>query len=130
MGYYTYFTITPVHDPDDQFNDFMKELGKKSDYWEDENGPEDCIKWYDWQSDCQDISKHYPNLLVEITGDGEEPDDFWYARIKNGDIEYHNAIILYPPIESETFMSEEELQEAKNYSYEERILRSLKKSLQ
>jgi len=129
MGYYTYFTIIPIEDPNDEFDSFMKELAEKSGYWEGEDGPQDCIKWYDWQRDCQEISKHYPNLLVEITGDGEETDDFWYARIKNGYIEHHNAIILYPPIETEKLMSKEELQEAKNYSYYERILRFLKRHL-
>ena len=129
MGYYTYFTITPIEDPNGEFDSFMKELGERSGYWEGEEGPQDCIKWYDWDGDCKDISKHYPDLLVEVTGDGDESEDFWYARIKNGDIEHHNAIILYPPIETEKLMSKEELQEAKNYSYDERILRFLKKPL-
>lgn len=126
MGYYTYYDLKPIQDPDDQFDDFMKELGKKSGYWEDEKGPYDCIKWYNWETDCEKVSKHYPNLIVEITGDGEESTDFWYARVCNGFLEYHDAIIIYPPFQYENVLTDEEKKDEKRKSLLDMIMKEVK----
>jgi hypothetical protein len=52
-------------------------------------------KWYDWEKEVTAISAKFPDLLIEIDGDGEESDDFWKARIKNGECEIVRGKIVY-----------------------------------
>jgi hypothetical protein len=52
-------------------------------------------KWYDWQKDSVALSRNYPQILIEINGLGEDHDDIWKARIRNGDCETVSANIVY-----------------------------------
>lgn len=53
-------------------------------------------KWYGWREELTAVSAKFPNLLFEIEGDGEDSDDFWKARIKNGECEIVKGKIVYP----------------------------------
>lgn len=52
-------------------------------------------KWYDWQKDSVALSRSYPRILIEIEGEGEDRDDIWKARIRNGDCETVSAKIVF-----------------------------------
>jgi hypothetical protein len=52
-------------------------------------------KWYNWQNDSVTLSRSYPRILIEIEGEGEDRDDIWKARIRNGDCETVSAKIVF-----------------------------------
>lgn len=46
--------------------------------------PADVVKWYDCYNDMIEFSKRFPNALFEIDGSGEDREDVWEARFRNG----------------------------------------------
>lgn len=52
-------------------------------------------KWYPWPDDMVELSRAYPDIWFEVSGAGEEPEDLWESRWKDGCYEYQEAII--PP---------------------------------
>jgi hypothetical protein len=52
-------------------------------------------KWYAWEEDSVKLSKNYPRILIEISGEGENNDDIWKARIRNGQSEVIKAKIVF-----------------------------------
>jgi hypothetical protein len=99
MGYYTNFDITITGiDGTDQALKIAKEYDLH-DYDLSDNGQtltyssED--KWYAWKEDSVNLSRNYPRILIEIYGEGEENDDIWKARIRNGVAEIVYAKIVF-----------------------------------
>ena len=43
-----------------------------------------------------EMSKKYPSLLLELHGSGEENDDVWTMRVRNGKTERVEAQVVYP----------------------------------
>ena len=43
----------------------------------------DYCRWYYFMEDCLNMSKMFPNVLIEVYGEGEEPGDIWKCRFKN-----------------------------------------------
>lgn len=84
MGYYTYFTLTKIEGSDEDFDNLVKEI--KDDLDIDLAEGEEA-KWYDHDEDLIERSKKYPGLLVELYGDGENSDDLWSTRYRNGESE-------------------------------------------
>lgn len=93
MGYYTDYFLSLVEGPEEEFDIMLDTL--KSEYDMDFSEGLVNAKWYRWAEDMESVSKRYPNVLVELSGSGEEQDDIWLARFKNGDSEIQTAII--PP---------------------------------
>lgn len=56
--------------------------------------PEEC-KWYDHREHMTKLSKLYPNVLLELTGEGEDPGDLWKEYYKNGKMQFVKAQIIY-----------------------------------
>ena len=85
MGYYTIYSLTKIKGKDEDFdalNKDLRELGIDLDF--------DCnLKWYDHETDLENLTKKYPDLVVELEGDGEDVGDYWKKRFKNGICEYH-----------------------------------------
>lgn len=52
-------------------------------------------KWYNWEKESVSLSRNYPRILIEIEGEGEDRDDIWKARIRNGDCETVSAKIVF-----------------------------------
>ena len=52
-------------------------------------------KWYDWVKDSVALTQNYPRILIEIHGEGEESEDIWKARIRNGECEIVQAKIVF-----------------------------------
>lgn len=92
MGYETRFTGA-VHGPKPIYDKFREDAergdtkfgsyGFDLDFWFYSDNY-DQMKWYDWQKDCEELSKDYPNLLFSLEGEGEDNDDIWKAWFRNG----------------------------------------------
>jgi len=91
MGYYTDFELS-FNSKDN--NQVMESLGEISGYtyWYSftMNG-----KWYKWQEDMKELSMLYPDVLFELSGRGEEPDDLWGAYFKGGKAQICKAKITF-----------------------------------
>jgi len=53
-------------------------------------------KWHNWEKDMVTFSLAFPEVLFSISGEGEENDDIWKAKIKNGKSEVVNAVLTFP----------------------------------
>lgn len=51
------------------------------------------MKWYDWESDMKRIARNHSDVLIILSGRGEDQDDIWEARFKGDAYEYHKAEI-------------------------------------
>lgn len=52
-------------------------------------------KWYSWIEDFERVSKNYPRVLFEVNGKGEDAEDNWRARIRDGVSEIIQAKIIF-----------------------------------
>ena len=93
MGYVTWFSITLIKGDKKEYEEFLNDLAKESGY--------DCIgkepsgfeaKWPSYENDLRVVTKRHPSLIVEVGGDGEESDDLWTERWRNGENEHVNHI--------------------------------------
>lgn len=55
----------------------------------------EAIKWYDFEKNVKEFSKHYPYQLFEWHGEGEESGDMWRAYVKDGKYLYQKAKMVY-----------------------------------
>ena len=93
MGYDTWFNINTSAAPQDfrEEEAVRKEISKA--VYGDEHHHRDIIEngfeahWYDYDKDLIKISKKHPTVLIEVSGDGENSDDLWAARYRNGESE-------------------------------------------
>lgn len=54
-------------------------------------------KWYMHDKDMLEMSKHFPNVIFKIHGEGEEIGDLWEKYYKNGKMQICEAKITYEP---------------------------------
>lgn len=54
------------------------------------------VKWYSYDDDMKSLSRKFPNLLLSLTGHGEEDDDIWRAYYKGGQGYRVEAEIVFP----------------------------------
>lgn len=59
-------------------------------------------KWYEWESESINITRNYPNILIEIYGEGEESGDIWKARVRDGQCERIKGKIIFDDFKSIT----------------------------
>ena len=95
MGYYTRYELE--HN-DRSGIDHAKEVTERSDYT---YLFDDQIKWYDHEKDMRKYSKEYPNVLFELSGEGEETGDLWIEYYKNGKMQLAKAKITYDAFNEE-----------------------------
>ena len=120
MGYYTQYGIS-FCGPDKLKEQFKKEL---LDISKDEDGDVDsCLKdllsssfceakLYDLCDWINELAPKYPELLIILWGDGEEPEDHWEQRWKGGLRERQFAII--PPFQNKELWTEYEKEHENN----------------
>lgn len=75
MGYYTRYDIS------DNSEEIQEAINLKSGY---ERVDEDSIKWYDCEKDMRDVSVDFPNIVLTVSGEGEESGDIWRGYFKDG----------------------------------------------
>lgn len=114
MSYYTYYTINFEGD-DEKCEAFKKELIEISK--DDEGEPNESLitllryggeeaRLYDIEDWITSVAPHHPDVLVILSGDGEEPEDIWEERWKGNFAEYQRAII--PPFTNHALFTEYE----------------------
>ena len=122
MGYYTNYSISIAHGSTDIIEDLRDMLEKDSAYHfvieDDLIYTEDAVKWYAHGDDMKEISKHFPDVVILVEGDGEEDGDLWREYWKNGECEGMRAEITIKWAESKmlreaqfTEITEDELRE-------------------
>ena len=106
MGYYTGFGLHIVGKDEDvkRAEDEIRNIDCQCK----ELVEEGCVyaKWYDWEYDMKTVAKNNPDVLIILSGDGEESSDFWEARFKGEEFE----MVQYelPPFTNENLLTEAE----------------------
>ena len=103
VGYYTNYTLNvyPVSE-DTRFLELIasevEELGVGLE-GNAQDGFSVNAKWYEYDEDMVKLSKHFPNQIFELYGDGEYGDDHWVAYYQNGESQHCQGRIEYDDCE-------------------------------
>ena len=90
MGYITYFTINLVEGDEQQYEEFLEKLDARTGLSFSHDNTQEG-KWYDYGDDMAKLSRKYPALLLQLGGQGEETEDLWRQRFRNGETEIARA---------------------------------------
>ena len=90
MGYYTNYELQTVSGTDYETN-YEQEISDFIDY----NPFDEPTKWYRYEKEMKEFSQKHPNVVFEISGEGEENGDLWKAYFKNGKMQMCKAKIIY-----------------------------------
>lgn len=63
--------------------------------------------WYHYRANMVQVSRHWPKVLFELHGDGEEKDDQWKEYFRQGKVQRIEPTITWPEFD-ETQLSEPE----------------------
>ena len=112
MGYTTWYTIN-TQENTYKISDIASYMNKKymesdwfypfdvDDYLDDndvydfEIECEEWNKWYEHDEEMLELSKHFPNVVFCLDGEGEENGDIWRTYYKNGKKQYCPAKIIF-----------------------------------
>lgn len=102
MGYCSNYFITVHTDDEKKAKEIFKAIEDRSGYSIEESASlTDGIildsKWYDSDDDLTEVSKEFPETIIEMDVEGEERDDNWTIRVKNGEKEIVRAVTVTPP---------------------------------
>ena len=112
MGYLTNYKVyaTGFKDPEEvEFFEFK--LKKESEYGFDAArgrgvleyaGSLSEAKWYNYDENLVKLTKAFPHITVDVEGKGEDDDDHWKARYRNGESETVRAVIMFPDFQELT----------------------------
>ena len=94
MGYYTTFTIKiknklekeghKIYDLKEAMLEVNEEHKHVFDMSDDEIYSDGGVKWYDYYEDMVKLSKMFPDLVLQVDGEGEETGDIWRTFWKDG----------------------------------------------
>lgn len=100
MGYYTSFGINiPTAKNQEEEDTIMEKLSKDYDNIKTYVDGDSYMKWYTFEDDMSEASLQFPNHIFEIDGQGEDYDDKWQIRFKNGEYERIEPEIVWPMYE-------------------------------
>lgn len=107
MGYYTHFKIVLGKSTNENKEQLIKDIKKycsgltsfleyeytNYDYNDivTEYGEYVYGKWYNFEEEMVELSKHYPNLNITVNGHGEQIGDEWVLYVKAGKTEKHHV---------------------------------------
>jgi len=78
----------------DEFEDLFCKIN-------DDGSPNDNDTYWDCEEDMKAISEMYPDIVFQLTGQGQIPDDMWRQYFKNGKSHKVDAIVTYPPFDED-----------------------------
>lgn len=80
MGYYTNYRLY-VPDVDPIVADDLQREIDKMNVFQDNDVKSNYLyaydKWYDYEKDMCILSKRFPEILFELSGEGDDSDDLW-----------------------------------------------------
>ena len=101
MGYYTYLSIEIDREEPavEQVAEAVADVAKDSDvaFWKSALTGETEVKWYDGTADMKQVSRRYPEAVLTLRGEGEDPDDRWVEYHQNGRIQVERLPEWTPP---------------------------------
>ncbi|MGN4664765.1 hypothetical protein ACTFRP_02525 [Bacillus cereus group sp. MYBK234-1] len=104
MGYYTTHTLNAKNE---DISKILSDLREKMeagvlDFHTDifyalqmDGNYYDAVKWYNYENEMSAISRLYPEVVFELTGEGEESGDLWRDYYKNGKVQSCITKITY-----------------------------------
>lgn len=100
MGYYTSYVVDVSSIPEEKVDAVYKHLSNLDvfdtlDAYKNTINGYSYSKWYEWENDMLSLSEEFPDVFIEIEGDGEDSDDFWKCYIKDGAQQLCPATITY-----------------------------------
>lgn len=104
MGYYTTYELKwNVDNSKTDWNVISDEIARRQNedrdffYGVDSAGdPSETCKWYEHEEELKKFSKLYPDVLFELSGEGEDPGDIWKKYFKNGKMQVCMAELKFP----------------------------------
>ena len=94
MGYYTTYTLNKISGSDGDFDALVKDIRVKSGVDFSSHNVQEA-KWSRHDDDMHELSRKYPDLVVQLDGDGQDSDDLWATRYRDGESESVGAVL--PP---------------------------------
>lgn len=95
MGYETYYQLEVSSEAFEREEEILAKLKEISGYDFYDLALQEHYKWYDWEGDMTELSKAFPDVTFELSGEGEETGDIWKARFKDGKSERIDAKIVW-----------------------------------
>lgn len=92
-----------VEEREEEICTFARECKEITDYMDIMKFNElsyDSMKWYSHDRDILELSKHFPSVIFELSGEGEDHDDNWITYYHNGEMETLHGRIVYDQPES------------------------------
>lgn len=106
MGYLTDYKLTASgFQSVDELEFFEFKLTKMSDYEFERGrtrrdltyiGTLGAAKWYNFNDNLTDLTKSFPHINVDLESKGEDDDDVWKMRYRNGESESVKGYIAFP----------------------------------
>ena len=101
MSYYTYLSIE-IDREEPTVEQVAETVGKVTNdtdvaFWRSALTGETEVKWYDGTADMKQVSRRYPEAVLTLRGEGEDPDDRWVEYHKNGRVQVERMPEWTPP---------------------------------
>lgn len=111
MGYYTYHTLSmesesPINAraifdyAQENKMEFVDGFRLSGNDFETTNE----IKWYEHEKEMRNLSKHFPDILFILHGEGEERGDIWDEYYRAGKMQHCHAEVKIPPYNPDNMM--------------------------
>ena len=65
-----------------------------------DGSPNDCVKWYDHETEMREISKKNPGVIFTLHGEGEESGDVWKKYFLDGKMQEAYGVITFDDFDS------------------------------